>query len=679
MKRTKKFGNAEKPAKKETRKKTRTIEKELFVKILSVTVCVSVIFGIISIIMISNNSRQSMKEEVESSATAYGSSIQNVISKYELSAEAIAKSDSISDPTYTKSQTEKKLGEIAKTYGFYKVTVADSTGSTLDGVDVGGSDFYRAAIGGKTYISSSFTNKYNAGGDKTMLLAVAAKIKNSYSQDGVAVCYLSAESLNRVISGVRIGASGYGFITGKTGTVIAHKDIDQMRRSVNYIDMAKTDSSYEQMSQLVKQMVSGGSGSMEISTGGKKEYTVYMPVSGTDGWSIGIVAYEDEIMSGAYVSLRITCALIVLFIALSVIISKRTARPIVRPILTLIKRMELLAEGDLHTGVPEVHTRDEVQTLSEAFRGTVDLLNGYIQEMTHVLNSMADGDFTVRISRDYKGDFVAIKQVLDRIVLSMNGMFREISKTAEQVAAGSRQMEDGSRDLSQGATEQAGSLEELSASMKEISDQVNQSAQSASGAYAISGQALKEVAKGNEQMDHMVSAMKKISESSGQISKIIKAIEDIAFQTNILALNAAVEAARAGEAGKGFSVVADEVRNLAGKSSEAVKNTSVLIENSMEAVQEGQKVAGETAKSLSEIVSGVEKTAKLVQAISKTAGEQADAMKQVDSGVEQISSVVQVNSATAEQSAATSADLNQLAQSLKKTMNRFRLMEESDS
>lgn len=372
-------------------------------------------------------------------------------------------------------------------------------------------------------------------------------------------------------------------------------------------------------------------------------------------------------------AITITVALTIVFIVLSCIVSVKIADSIVNPIIALVQRIESLADGDLHTRVPAVKAKGEVQTLSTAFADTINLLNGYISEISRILGNMSKGDFTVTITQDYKGDFVAIKTALNTIVTSLHTMFVDINKSADEVANGANQVSSGAQALSQGATEQASTIEQLSASIQEIADQVKQSAANASSANQFAAQSTQEVDNGNEHMKQMIAAMDEISESSKQIGAIIKAIQNIAFQTNILALNAAVEAARAGEAGKGFAVVADEVRNLAGKSAEAAKNTTALIENSIRAVEKGQRIADETAKSLNAIIAGTQQTSELIRQISESANEQATSINQVTLGVEQISGVVQTNSATAEQSAATSEELSGQAQLLKQNLAHLKL------
>lgn len=274
---------------------------------------------------------------------------------------------------------------------------------------------------------------------------------------------------------------------------------------------------------------------------------------------------------------------------------------------------------------------------------------------------------------DYLGEFASIKASGNKIIGTLNDALSQIHRASNQVASGSEQVSSGAQSLSQGATEQASSIEELAATINELSEQVKQTAQNSSDINVLIEAAGNGVEGSNQQMKEMMSAMTRINESSSEIEKIIKTIEDIAFQTNILALNAAVEAARAGTAGKGFAVVADEVRSLASKSAEAAKDTTVLINHSLEAVAEGNRIARETQISLLNVVEKAQKITVGMAKITEAASMQAEGIAQVTTGVDQISSVVQTNAATAEESAATSQELSSQSSLLKDLVGRFRL------
>ncbi len=286
---------------------------------------------------------------------------------------------------------------------------------------------------------------------------------------------------------------------------------------------------------------------------------------------------------------------------------------------------------------------------------------------------IASGNLTNPIYVKNSDEIGLVAQSFEKMRRSMNSVMMEIHLAADQVAAGAKNVSDASVSLSQGAAEQASSVEELSSSISEISSQTSSNAENAGRANELTQKAREQAQAGDRDMQSMLSAMEDINVSSTNISKIIKVIDEIAFQTNILALNAAVEAARAGQHGKGFAVVAEEVRNLAARSAKAAKETTDMIEDSIEKVNAGRNIAGKTAEALQSITSDVDDVARLVDEIAKASKEQKLALEQIDQGVLQVSQVVQGNSATSEQSASASEELSAQASRLKETAERFSL------
>ena len=294
-----------------------------------------------------------------------------------------------------------------------------------------------------------------------------------------------------------------------------------------------------------------------------------------------------------------------------------------------------------------------------------------ILEVGRIIEQVAGGDLTAELKPLSDKDVIVLD--MGKMTGNLNNMFSEIHSAAKQVSSGSKQIANGAQSLAQGATEQASTIEELSASISDIATKTAQNAEMAKESAGLSGAIKQNAEKGSVQMDQLMDAVQEINDASSSISKVIKAIDDIAFQTNILALNAAVEAARAGQHGKGFAVVAEEVRNLAAKSAEAAKDTGAMIANSIDKANMGHSIAEGTVTSLKEIVDGINRSVDLINRISQSSHEQTEAITMINTGVDQVAQVVHENSATAEESAAASEQLSGQAEMLEMLLNQFKI------
>jgi methyl-accepting chemotaxis protein len=345
---------------------------------------------------------------------------------------------------------------------------------------------------------------------------------------------------------------------------------------------------------------------------------------------------------------------------------------VIIPINEATEVMEDMAKGNMKAKV-EGNYKGDHAAIKEALNSMGGHIDEYITEISENLSDMANKDLTCGIEREYLGDFSKLKDSINFIIGQFNSVLLEIKESAQQVESAADQVASSSQILSQGSTEQASAIEEISASVTQVAEQTKENATNSNKANDLSSKAKSDAENGDKQMIEMIGAMNEIKESSANIAKIIKVIDDIAFQTNILALNAAVEAARAGEHGKGFAVVAEEVRNLAARSASAAKETTDMIDSSIKAVEEGYKMANETAGALGKIVEGVTDAVEIVGMIAEASNEQADAVNEINSGVEQISQVTQSNTATAEESASASEEMAGQAQMLKSMIEEFKL------
>ena len=411
---------------------------------------------------------------------------------------------------------------------------------------------------------------------------------------------------------------------------------------------------------------------------GVKERMYFRPLTihGSTLWSM--ISIADSEFMAARNQLILMCALfsvvgLLILIAISFFLIKRA----LNPLQGIALAGKAVAEGNFDVKV-SYDRQDEIGDLATAIQSVMQHVREIISDLSDKLSELAKGNFRVSLenTEQYPGAYRPLLNSLQEISNDLNKTMAEIKTSAREVNAGAEQVSSGAQGLSQGATEQASSIEELSATVNDISEHIKKTAENTRLANTEAQNAGKEVSHSDKQMQQMKAAMENINQKSGEISKIIKTIDDIAFQTNILALNAAIEAARAGVAGKGFAVVADEVGNLAQKSANAAKDTTMLIEETLQAVEQGTVLADSTAESLQRVVTGASKVTELVNQIAEASVEQSRAVEQVSTGIDQISSVVQSNTATAEESAAASEELSGQANILNELVGRFQLKED---
>ncbi|MET0018227.1 methyl-accepting chemotaxis protein [Oscillibacter sp.] len=679
MRRETKRGNESKEQNNGRKEKQSTIRKELMVQICILVSIPMILLGALAAFLIFRSTETTLEQTMTQLSSVAADKVQERLGSIENVAIETGYLTRLSSSSSTIEDKQAIIDQRVESHGFHQGNILSLDGKSIfDGTDFSDREYFQQAKAGKAWVSDPLVSRVTG----EMTIVVAAPIwKDGVPNSTVTgvVYFVPQETfLNDIVTEIHVSENGGAYMLNKNGITIAHKDMDVVKNQENTAEDAKTDSSLAALAALEKKMANGESGFGQYTYNGVTKFLSYAPIGGTDGWSIGVNAPVGDFMGSTYQGVLLTVILIAITIITSILIAIRVAKGIGDPVARCTARLELLAQGDLKSPVPEVRSRNETKRLAETTASMTRTISGIIGDLGQGLETIARGDFTVTTTNQelYQGDYTALLASIRNLIKLQSGTMRQIGLSAEQVSAGSEQVSAGAQALSQGATEQASSVEELAATISEISGQIGETSKNAGEARQKVDETGAMMVQCDRQMKEMVAAMGEISENSQQIGRIIKTIEDIAFQTNILALNAAVEAARAGEAGKGFAVVADEVRNLAGKSATASKDTSALIEAAVQSVERGAGIANTTAATLDNVAENSKATAKMVEKIAEAAQQQAVSITQVSQGIDQISSVVQTNSATAEESAASSEEMSAQAQTLKDLVSQFKLKED---
>ncbi len=485
---------------------------------------------------------------------------------------------------------------------------------------------------------------------------------------GVAAADVYLDSISNIVSGIRIEDTGGIFLVDtRTDTIIGHRDPSVTGKILSQMN----EGMYAYAGQQIRQGKTGLS--LYDNT-----YIQVENVPGSDWVAVAFVSRGEVLqeLRELTASMLVVAVLAVLVLILLVVFQVR--RVIGRPVKELSQAATRIAEGELEQTI-RYHSRDELGVLADDFNRVTLRLRDYVTYITEIsekLHEIATGNLAFTLENEYAGEFKRIKSALDEISHSLNNAMVQLRAASRDVAAGAEQVSAGATTLSQGSTEQAAEVETLAEHINAVSDSVHKIAMGAQKASAISEGVKTGILSSNDKMQNMTLVIQRISDKSTEIHKIVKTIEDIAFQTNILALNAAVEAARAGSAGKGFAVVADEVRALAGKSSAAAQETTILLQQTVDAMDEGVHAAQDTADSMLKVVSQADEMNNLIDGIANYTRQQEADTAEITRGIDQISTVVQTNVATAEQSASASEELSGQAIMLRELVARFRLLDQ---
>ena len=631
-----------------------------------------IVLGVITSVLSYISSISAVSETINNTSDVAANYVSSALQEFVAIAYETGSIARLADPEKTVEEKKAILDQRIKDHDFDGGYLIDSNGvDVITGQNLSDRVYYKESMKGNTYIS---TPAYSEVTGKVSYVVSAPLWEGGIpgtTPVGVIAYVPNGEFLNDIMRSIKVGEGGTAFMLDKNGITIA--DLDSSLVGVeDSIALGDTNPKLKKYSAICKKMITGANGTGTYSYNGKTKVVAYSPVPDTDGWSIGVAAVRNEFLNMFFISLVLTVLLVVAFTVYGIKVGVKMGRAVAAPLSRAVDRLKLLAEGDIHSEVPEPTENDETKILLDCLSETMQDLSKIITDISSDLAELADGNFMINVDETYKGDFAQISDSFRDIVGSLSAALGEIDTNAESVRKGATDLAGASQLLAEGATDQASAIEELTATMTDISEKIHTNAENASKAKKVVNGMNDQVSESNAQMKQSTEAMERIREASDKIAEIISSIEEIASQTNLLALNASIEAARAGEAGKGFAVVATQVGTLSEQSSEAAKNTKQLIQNAIQAVEDGTRLANSTAESLLLVVENAKTVGDAIDEIALASEEQADATAQITEGVNQIAQVVESNSATSEESAAASQELSSQADLLKELVDRFK-------
>ncbi len=657
-----------------------TIKGKITVSVLVLVIISLSLLGIISCVLNSHSTNSTLERNMKATAKVSAERVEWEITSYKNLAEDLGLMARLANEEVDIEEKKTLVDERVKLNEMAYGDILDSKGiSIFTGENWGDTAFFQEAFKGSVYVSEPITS----GTQGYLQIAIAAPLWKDglYGTEVVGVVYLAPEEnfLNDIMVATNVSEHGSAYMIDNTGNVIAHKDIELVKNRDNSIEAAKTNSALKPLAKLEQKMVKGESGFGTYRYGGVKKIMAYAPVKNSNDWSIAITAPLSDFIGETIIGIVITILIVAAAIAVAVVMVKKLAENIGTPIRLCAERLKTLAQGDLHTEIPSVSSKDETLILVNATEDIVSVMGLIIRDVDYILNEMSNNNFNVHSQslESYVGDFEGILKAVRRIKYSLSSTLIHIREAADQVGLGASQLAESGQALAEGATDQAASVEELLATVNSIADQVERNTENAMSTSQRATQIGKEADTSSAYIREMMQAMQRISDASMQISNIIQTIEEIADQTNLLSLNASIEAARAGEAGRGFAVVAGEIGHLANQCTESVEDTRKLIEAALNEVESGNQIAGETAKALQKVIAGMEEIVKSVEQVAENSNEQNNSMQQINETIEMISEVVQTNSAAAEQGSATSEELSAQATELNDLIESFQLSEET--
>lgn len=668
----------QKGQKRQTDGKT-TIRERLQKAIRQLVLLSIVSLVIVSMIMNLSGTLSRLKADMQEIAKLSADRIRQELMVSETIVSELGCSYQLSAAVFTPAQKQEYINQRVEAYGMVRGKLIGSNGiCAADGTDYNDREYFKRSMQGEVVVSDPVIAKT----DGKLSVIISAPVYEGGDKDGeiIGVVFVvpDPEFLNDICAAISISEHSGCYLLGSTGTTIAHSDSAIAQEQKNNIELSQTDSSLKGIAKIEQQMLKGETGYGTYFRKGAYILQAYAPIDGTNGWMVAVDAPVTDFLGSVVIGIIIGAAIGVIAVAYSIYKAKQIGQRIGEPVAQCTDRIQLLAQGDLHTPAPKVETGDELQILAEATASLSDNLQQVIGDTDYLLGEMSEGNFAIvsNCREAYIGDFSGLLESIRKLNHKLSETLGEIKNAVSQVSAGAGQMADAAQGLAEGATDQAGSVEELQATITNVTEIVEKNAKALGASYEKAMEYQQQARNSGEEMKGLTDAMQRINETSKQISDIIGEIEDIASQTNLLSLNAAIEAARAGEAGRGFAVVAEQIRKLADDSAQSAVHTRELIETSLQEIERGNQITDKTAEALQKVVEGIEDLANESKKAMEESNAQADAMAQIEQGIEQISTVVQNNSATAEETSATSEELSAQATNMNELTDAFQLRSE---
>lgn len=571
------------------------------------------------------------------------------------------------DAAAIKKSREAVLSEAAEIYELHTIALYDMDGRLVQGID-GAPESLDSSFFALLQETDNLTIHTETIFQDELGIMMGMPVKENGETALYVVGVYKYDMLNDVISNINMGKNGMAYMVNRDGIITGHPDQSIVKSKNTLLQLSNGNE------EAIKRVTTGETGATEFDIDGERMLVAFSPIRGTQ-WALIIQVPKSDynnLINRAMITAGV-CTLAGLLI--SVLFILRLTRSISRPVKNVTDRMVSLSDGDLHTEIVHVHTKDELEVLSRTLDTTVDSVNRYISDIQQVLTQIADGNLKVEPKVDYRGDFVLIKGSLSTIVHSMNETICDFKSAAGRLAGMAEELSGQSGQLHQASMEQNQATEALVSEVTHVKEQLASVTKSSSQTQTKTGEITRRVQEANIQMAALSGAMDDISANAQEITKIAKAIEDIAFQTSILALNASVEAARAGSAGKGFAVVADEVKQLAGKSAEAAQSAVNMVANTRNVIQTGVELNASTAESLQAISGVSEEISEISDQLAMAVQGQENALAVMEGRIETISSIADRNLRNAGETEQSSGFLSREAEALQAHVKKFVLKE----